>query len=663
MPRAANVRQRALVLATALVLAAPAAAGPADSTPPSTLKELSLEDLMNVEVTSVSKHPEKLAHAASAIQVISGEDIRRSGATNLAEALRLADNLDVAQQDSHAWAITARGFNTSLANKLLVLIDGRSVYTPLFSGVFWDVQDYLLEDVERIEVISGPGGTLWGANAVNGIINIITKNAKDTQGGYLETGGGTQLEDFVGMRYGTSLAPETYLRVYAKYFDRGDERLADGSDANDAWHQARAGFRLDAGASAADRFTLQGDYYDGAEEALSAATTDVHGGNLLGRWSRTLSTSSDLQLQVYYDHTHLTDPVPALVLGPTTIAPAGVLRDDLDTFDIDFQHRFAPNERNQVQWGIGYRFTHDTVDNAPAIALLPAKLDQHLYSVYVQDEMLLRSDVSLTLGTKLEHNSYTGLEIEPSVRVRWDLAETQALWAAVSRAVRTPSRIDRDLYEPGPAYSPLVLSGSTDFTSETVIAYEIGYRAQFGPRLATSVSAFYNDYDHVRSLSVTPTTVLPFFFENNIEGETHGVEFSADYHATDQWRLHAGYDPLRESLHVKTGAFDVNDARNETADPQHRFILRSSVDLGERTEFDTALRWVDVRRLNSGPQIGTVPSYWEMDLRVGWHPRENVALSLAAQNLLHDHHAEYGFPGPSRVEIARGVYAKIAWQF
>jgi iron complex outermembrane receptor protein len=345
------------------------------------------------------------------------------------------------------------------------------------------------------------------------------------------------------------------------------------------------------------------------------------------------------------------------------LAPPGFLRDDLDTYDIDFQYRFAANERNHIQWGAAYRLTHDAVDNAPGLGFLPAVLEQDLYSAYAQDEIRLRDALYLTLGTKLEHNDYTGFEIEPSARLRWDLAETQSLWAAISRAVRTPSRIDRDLLEPAPPYSPLILRGSSDFISETLIAYELGYRAQMGSRLTLSVAAFYNDYDHVRSVGITPSTLVPFVFQNNLEGETHGIEFSADYQALEWWRLHIGYDPLREALHVKAGQIDLNDAHNETADPRQRLALRSSMDLPAHLELDAALRWVDDRSLNSGPQIGTVPSYWEMDLRLGWHLSERVSLSITGQNLLHDHHAEYGYPGPLQVQIDRSIYGKITWQF
>ncbi|MDR3387868.1 MAG: TonB-dependent receptor [Rudaea sp.] len=627
------------------------------------LKQMSLDELMNIDVTSVSRHPEKLSRAASAIQVITADDIRRSGATSIPEALRLADNLDVAQKNSHDWAITARGFNTALANKLLVLVDGRTVYTPLFSGVFWDAQNYLLADIDRIEVISGPGGTLWGANAVNGVINIITKSASDTQGTYLEAGAGTQLQDFTGARYGAALAPDIHFRIYADYFNRGSETLANGNDANDAWNQGQGGFRLDAQLSPHNALTVQGDFYGGDEGEVAGGTARISGGNILGRWSHAISDSSDMSLQVYYDRTHLSDPVAALVLNSTVFAPAGILTDDLDTYDVDFQHRFVLNERNHVEWGLGYRYTHDTVEDAPALAFSPPVLDQRLFSGFVQDEITLRENLLLTVGTKLEHNDYTGFELEPSARIRWDFSANQMLWAAISRAVRTPSRIDHDLSEPAPPAPIEILEGSTDFVSETVIARELGYRAQLGANIAMSVSAFYNDYDHVRSTGITPVTLLPFVFQNNLEGETHGVELSIDYQAADWWRLHGGYDPLRENLRVKPGTFDLNAAQNETADPQQRFALRSSMDLPRSMELDVALRWTDVRYINDGPTIEPVPPYWEMDVRLGWHPIEKVEFSIGGQNLLHDHHVEYGFPGPAQVTIGRSVYGKVVWRF
>jgi iron complex outermembrane receptor protein len=628
-----------------------------DAPMPETLKSLSLEELGDVEVTSVSKHPEKLSKSASAIQVITAEEIRRSGATSIPEALRLADNLDVAQINSHDWAISARGFNTSLANKLLVLIDGRAVYTPLFSGVFWNAQDYLLEDIARIEVISGPGGALWGANAVNGVINIITKNAKDTQGTYLETGGGTQPEDFAGVRYGTTLAPDVYLRVYGKYTDRSNEVFADGSDASDSWRMSQGGFRIDGELSRQNSFTVQGDLYGSDVNIATGGQGNASGSNVLGRWSHVDADGSETTLQVYYDRTHLNDPIT------NQFGVAQSVRDDLDTYDIDFQQQLRPADRQLIIWGLGFRFTHDVVGEAPNFAFLPAHLDQELYSAFVQDEITLGNDLLLTLGTKLEHNSYTGLEAEPSARLQWNLTNNQMLWGAISRAVRTPSRVDRDLAEPAPSSPPVILEGSPDFTSETVIAYELGYRAQLSSQMTGSISAFYNDYDDLRSTSFTPATIVPLFFQNNLEGHTYGLEVSVDYQVQPWWRLHGGYDPIREDIRVKPGQFDLNNALNETADPHARISLRSSMDLSKRVEFDAALRWIDSRNINDNTAIAVVPSYIEMDMRLGWHPTDKVELALVGQNLLHDHHFEYGIPGPTQIEIQRSVYGKVTWRF
>jgi iron complex outermembrane receptor protein len=637
-------------------------AGEAEASP-DVLKNLSLNQLMGVTVTSVSRHPEKLSETASAIQVITSEDIRRSGATTLPEALRLADNLDVAQKNAHDWAISARGFNADLANKLLVMIDGRTVYTPLFSGVIWDVQNYLLKDIDRIEVISGPGGTLWGANAVNGVINIITKNARDTQGFYAEAGGGTRQQRFGGAHFGGKIAPDVYARIYAETVNHGDEAKVDGSSAGDSWQHSQAGFRIDDTASRQDALTLQGDFYTGNENVLTGGASKVSGGNLLGRWLRTVSDRADMSLQMYYDRTQLSDPVPAFVINSVEYAPPGILTDDLDTLDIDFQYRSRLSATNEIVWGLGYRHTRDDVGNTAALTFLPAILSQNLFSGFVQDQITLPGHLLFTVGTKLEHNDYTGFEVEPSARLQCNVAANQSIWAAVSRAVRTPSRIDRDLSEPAPTQPIVVLAGSPTFTSESVIARELGYRAEFGSKLALSVSAFYNDYHNLRSTSITPGTILPFFFQNNVEGETHGVEVSADYRVTDAWRLHAGYDPLQEDLHVKPGQQDLNLAHNETADPAQRWTLRSSADLPGRVEFDASLRHVGKRYINNGPTIGVVPSYTEMDARLGWHASKRLEFSVVGRNLLHSRHAEYGFPGASQVLIERSIFGKIAWHF
>jgi iron complex outermembrane recepter protein len=636
----------------------------ADNAAPSIgeLKQLNVEDLMNVQVTSVARHPERLIEAASAIQVITQEDIRRSGATSIPEALRLADNLQVAQKNSHDWAISARGFNTALANKLLVMIDGRTVYTPLYSGVFWDVQDYVLADIDRIEVISGPGGTLWGANAVNGVINIITKSAKDTQGLYVQAGGGSRPQDFTDVRYGGALSPDTQFRIYGKYFDRGSEVLASGDSASDSWRQGRGGFRLDSDATAQDKLTVQGDVYGGHEDEQTGGTSNSSGENLLGRWSRRISDTSDFGLQAYLDRTHISNPAAPLILNGLQFAGPGLFLDDLTTYDVDFQHRFRLGTANGIVWGWGFRYSHDVVSNAPALAFLPPTLDRDLYSLFAQDEIVLRPNLSLTLGSKLERNDYTGFEVEPNTRLSWILNSKEALWAAVSRAVRTPSRIDQDFSEAAPPHFVL-LEGGSHFTSESVVAYELGYRVQLDQQLSASVSSFFNHYNDIRSTTITPTTILPFFFANGLEGDTYGLEFSSNYQVTDTWSLHAGYTLLKEHLHVKPGQMDINNALNETADPQHQFSLRSSLNLPRHTEFDTALRWVDTLHNNNGAVVGTVPSYFELDTHFAWHASDRLEFALVGQNLLHGRHTEYGFPDPARPEIERSAYGKFTWRY
>jgi len=627
------------------------------------LKKLSVEELMDLEVTSVSKRPERLLEAPASVEVITGEDIRRSGAPSIPAALRLTNNLDVAQKNSHEWVISARGFSSDVGNKLLVLSDGRTVYTPLFSGVFWDRQDYILEDIDRIEVISGPGGALWGANAVNGVINITTKSAKDTQGLYLDAGGGMDPHGFAGVRYGGSLAPDVSYRVYGKYSDWDHNALADGSDAHDAWHSGQGGFRIDAQPSTRDSLTLQGDFYHNGEEIQSGGVSTVSGGNLLGRWSQTLSDTSGLSLQTYYDRTHLILPVPGFAF-----APAGTLKDDLDTYDVDFQHHFQLGSHSRILWGLGYRYTHDVVSNAPALAFFPTTLDQSLFSGFVQDEIPLREDLALTVGTKVEHNDYTGFEVEPSTRLQWNFADRQSLWGAVSRAVRAPSRIDHDISEPGPDYLIVILKGGQNFRSETLVAYELGYRGQLGPKAGAALSAFYNVYDDLRSTSISPPDPIfhlpfPFFFANNLKGATWGFELSGDLQPLDRWRLHAGYRLLEENLHIKPGEVDFNNALNETADPQQQISLRSSVDLPRQVQLDTDLRWIDSRRINNSGVAAHVPSYVDLNLRLGWNVSHALELSLAGENLLHDRHAEYGVPGPQQIEIERTVWGRLVCRF
>jgi iron complex outermembrane receptor protein len=644
------------------------------------LGKMSLQELSNLEVTSVSKEPQQWLRAPAAIQVITAEDIRRSGVTSIPEALRLADNLEVAQINSHDWAISARGFNANLANKLLVLIDGRAVYTPLYGGVLWNEQDYLLADIDRIEVISGPGGTLWGANAVNGVINIITKSSQQTQGAYVEAAGGNQLEVQSGARYGAQFAPDAYVRVYGKYTGAGDERTDAGSSAEDAWHLGRGGFRIDLGADQQNQYTLQGDFYSGSEDFGGMGPYNLSGGNVLGRWTRTLSAQSSMSLQWYYDHTYLSQPYAASPAAPPYYSgfPASALTDDLDTYDVDFQFQSGLGARQRIVWGLGYRGTRELDQDASIVRFLPPALDQSLYSGFLQDEVMLASGVYLTAGSKLEHNGYNGFDLEPSVRLQWNLDPKALLWTAVSRAVRTPSRYDHDLQvptglinAPSPYQFPTeYLAGNSDFATEKLIAYEIGYRAELGSRLSASISAFYNDYEDLRGTTATATTALypfpfPITFQNDLEGETHGLELSGTYQLRDWWRLHAGYNLLLEHLRVKPGEVDTTDATSETADPKGQFTLRSSMDLPRQVAMESAVRWVDALHIDDGPTagpvVGIVPSYWELDAKLGWHPAPRLELSLVGQNLLHDHHPEYGYPSAGREDIGRSVFGRIVW--
>jgi iron complex outermembrane receptor protein len=615
---------------------------------PSRLKKLSVEQLMDIEVTSVSRRPEKLAEAASAIQVITQEDIRRSGATSLPEALRLASNLEVAQIDSRQWAISARGFNSTTSNKLLVLIDGRTVYTPLYAGVFWDVQDTLLEDVDRIEVISGPGATLWGANAVNGVINITTKSARDTQGALLLAGGGNQLQDFGGLRYGGRVGSDFSYRVYGKYQARDGAKLPDGGDIPGDWHTAQGGFRVDGDISPRDALTIQGDFYDGRSAQPTPGDIAVSGANALARWSRGFSEKSDLKLQVYLDYTHRFMP--------------GSFGEDLTTLDLDFQHRFALGDGNGIVWGLGYRQSSDSIDKSATLAFLPADIARRWYSAFAQDEIALIAErLNLTLGTKIEHNEYTGVEFEPSVRLAWRVSPRNTVWSAVSRAVRTPSRIDRELFAPGnPPYT--LIAGSPNFDSEKLVAYEVGYRTQLREKWSLALSTYYNDYQDLRSVEhIAAPAPFPVSIGNGLTGESYGAELTLDYHVTDAWRLRAGYSELRIHLSHKPGSTDSNAGSNESHDSDHQLLLRSSLDLPGRWQFDATYRQV------SAIANQNVPAYDELDIRLGWQPISSLEISLVGQNLLHDQHPEFGAltasPSSIRREIERSVYGKAVWRF
>ena len=607
------------------------------------LKKLAFEELFNLEITTVSRRAERLVDAASAIQVINAEEIRRSGATSLPEALRLAPNLQVAQVNSSTWAISARGFNSTTANKLLVLIDGRSVYTPLFSGVFWDVQNVMLEDVDRIEVISGPGATLWGANAVNGVINVITKSARDTQGALLSAGGGSQLRGFGNARYGGKVGADSYFRVYGMGFDRDDTKLRSGRDADSSWFTGQGGFRADWLPAHGAIGSLQGNFYGGEIGQTAPGDVTVDGQNLIGRLTHPLTDKSDMTLQMYWDRTYRRIP--------------GSITEVLNTYDIEFQHRLLLGERNRLIWGGGYRFMHDDVKNTAALAFLPGRRDLHLFSGFVQDEIsLVRDQLVLTIGSKFEHNDYSGFEFQPGARIAWMPLANHTLWAAVSRAVRSPSRIDTEFFAPGSP--PFLLRGGGDrFDSEKVIAYELGYRTELAQRLGLSISTFYNDYDDIRSVEPIAGAPGQLIILNELSAKTYGVELSLAWQAFDWWRLRGGYTFFKKDIDLDR-SLDVNRGRGEGNDPHHQFLVQSMINLPANLEFDSVLRYVD--NLNQrGP---TVPSYVSLDLRLGWRPTPGWEFAIVGQNLLDNQHPEFG-AAATRQEIPRSVFGKITWKF
>jgi iron complex outermembrane receptor protein len=606
------------------------------------LKNLSVEELMNVQVTSVSRRPERLFETASAIQVITQEDIRRSGASSIPEALRLASNLEVAQIDSRQWAISARGFNNSTSNKLLVMIDGRTVYTPLYAGVFWDVQDVLLQNIERIEVISGPGATVWGANAVNGVINIITKRAQATQRPLLSGGGGSQLRSFGGFQQGGAAGTSLYYRLYGKYFDRDSTVLPTGQDGHDSWHSSQFGLQGEWNATAADILTIQGDLYDGRAHQPAAPEIGLGGGNVLTRWQHVSSESSDWKVQFYYDRTNRRIP--------------GSFAEGLNTYDVDFQHHFPIGQRNDLVWGTAYRLIEDSIGNSPTIAFLPPRVSHQLFSAFLQDEIpLVKDRLHITLGSKVEHNDYTGFEVQPAGRVVWKLNPQQSLWGAVSRAVRTPSRIDRDLFVP--EVPPFLLAGGPNFRSEDLNAYELGYRGQLRKNLSFSVATFFNSYDHLRTIErVNPSLPLPVVLSNGQKGEGHGAEFTADYRPKEWWRMSAGYSPLKLHFWNRPGSTSTNPGSNESNDPDHRFSLRSLLNLPHHFEFDNMFRYVSAIG-NQG-----VPAYSELDSRIGWRQNDRIDISLVGSNLLHARHAEFGTLN-GRHEIKRRVGMQVEWKF
>jgi iron complex outermembrane receptor protein len=635
------------------------------------LKQLSLEELGNLAVTTTSKEPETLRKVPAAIYVITQEDIRRSGATSIPEVLRLVPGVDVARTDSDHWAVGVRGFGGQFSKSLLVLIDGRSVYSPLFAGVYWQVQDTLLEDIERIEVIRGPGGTIWGANAVNGVINIITKSAKDTHGTLASLSGGSVDQGIGVFRSGGTNGRGFNYRIYGKGFIRGPQFHPDGSNFDD-WRTGQLGFRTDWDLTTRDTLTLQGDVYrglDGERVAISFYTPpsrdvfngphDVAGGNIVGRWRRQFSKDSDLQIQGYYDRTSRHSPQ---------------LDEIRNTFDIDLLYHLALKGGQNVLMGIGGRWSPDTiVQKFTTLDFNPHHETDSIYSGFLQDQItIVPGKLALTLGSKFEHNNYSGFEIQPNVRLLWTPTLHQTFWAAVARAVRTPSRLDQDLkltvllQQANPTIYLRIL-GTKDFSSEQLLGTEFGYRALIAEKLYVDLAVFQNEYNNlygygngtilVENTPSPPHVVLQLPLANALNGDTTGFEIAPNWKPVQWWELKGSYSYLHLYVHDKTGFTDaLNTVSDNGSSPHHQVVIQSLFSFVKKFEFDTTYRYV------SALPAQLVNAYGTVDVRLGWRPVPGWELSIVGQNLLQPHHAEFGSDVDTSVGIKRSVYAKIIWR-
>jgi iron complex outermembrane receptor protein len=644
-----------------------------DQEPGKNLKQLSLEQLGNVEVTSVSKDPQQVQKTPAAIFVITQEDIRRSGVTSIPQALRLAPGVEVAQIDGNHWSVSIRGFAGQFSKSLLVLVDGRSVYTPLFEGVYWDLPYVMLEDVERIEVVRGPGGTIWGSNAVNGVINIITRSADSTQGALATLGAGSVDQGTGGVRYGGPAGKGFNYRIYGMGAIRGQEFHPDG-DLFDRWRMGQMGFRMDWKSGQKDTFTVQGDTYRGesGERAFIASFSPpaeiqkdgkgyVSGGNLSARWQHTTGAGSDIQIQAYFDRTNRQD----FELGETR-----------DTFDIDFLQRARLHDGQELTWGLGARVSPSNfIQTSAGVNFLPNKQTDSIYSGFVQYELpIVHDKLTLTAGTKLEHNNFSGFEYQPSVRLLWTPTSHQSFWTAVTRAVRTPSRLDQDVEfailvqatPPPPIYFEIL--GDPTLKAEQLIGYEAGYRTQINSNVYLDFTTFYNTYRDLQSYGPlsfaaanTPPPphlfiVLPYV--NGIEGHTVGTEIAPNWRITHWWQVGGSYSFLHMHLKDKPGFTDVGNLLSSYigSSPSSLVGFQSLFNLPKHFELDAMYRY------SSALPAQAVGAYSSADVRMGWHGGEGLDFSVIGQNLLQPSHNEFGGdPGPL-VGIKRSIYGKITWR-
>lgn len=605
------------------------------------LAKLSLEDLVNLEVTSVSKRPEPLRMAPAAVFVIHPDEIARSGANSLPEVLRLAPNLHVAQAGASRYVVTARGLNGSSAaqsfsNKLLVMVDGRSVYSPLFSGVYWDMQAVMLEDVEQIEVVSGPGGTLWGANAFNGVINVNTRSSAMTQGTLVSGAAGTQ-ERRLAIRHGGRLSDALTYRAYVRGLEGDSTDLAGGGSAQDPWERLQAGVRIDWALDAATELTIQGDVSEGRQRLAAGRKDEFRGRNAMVRWRRSGADGSQIRVQGFYDRVERT--------SNSTDGKFAV-----DMFDVEAQHAFQVGP-HQIVWGGGLRASDYRIQGTPTFFFRPAARTLWLANAFIQDSIAVTSDLRLTLGLKIEDDPYVKATPLYNARLAWTPVSHATFWAAVSTAVRSPTPFDRDVVEVVGGQEFLI--GNGDFRHEKLTAYEAGIRLQPTPASSLSVSAFYNDYRHLRNIEFTPTTLTPLFWGNGMEGHTRGVEAWGEWRPTPWWRLSAGYAYLDNHLDFAPGASPLLGIAQAGNDPSHRFSLSSGVSIGDRLTFDAHLR-----RQSRLPEPA-LAAFTELDLRLAWAVSEDIELSLVGRNLLHERHVEF----PPENAIPRSAQVGLSWRF
>lgn len=656
-------------IALALVMALVSPAWAANTPDPT---RLSLEELMSIEVSSASKKPQSLADTATAMHVLTRDDIRRSGASSLPELLRLVPGVQVSRIDASRYAISIRGFANRYAGKLLVLQDGRTLFSPLFNGTFWETQDLVLDDVERIEVIRGPGGTMWGANAVNGVINIITRSAQDTQGTLVQAHTGSEASG-LALRHGGTLGEDGHFRAYAKVNQHDALQSTTGLPGHDALNQKRAGFRIDLRPRAGDRLTVQGDVQevraDALELATSLATPGTHfapdtqaesGSNLLLRWEREVSADHHLQLQAYVDR----------VDGRSDALDLSV-----ETMDLEFQQRLRLNAMNELTWGAGLRHVSDQTRGSMTLSMVPAANRSQVYNAFVQDEIDLSDAVCLTLGSKFEHNPITGLETQPSVRLHWRASPTDTLWAAVSRAVETPSRaslhnqVNYRVEAPFTAVNPLPfpavvgLRGSGDVVAQELVSREIGYRGLFGHNLSVDLTVFHNSYENLVSLEPRPFVMGPpysslnYGFANGLYGRTYGVEVSSVWQVNPAWRLSGSASSLRMKLTPYPGGSGDSAYGSTGASPAYMVQLHSQHDLGHNLELDAHLY------RNGRLEDLDVPAYTRLDLRLGWRVRPGLELSLTGRNLMQRSHREFQAEDVQASEIPRSWLAQARWTF